>query len=272
MENPMSEAASKATPETKRQKQGRSPAYPGIPLKTALEKAQAQYDAEGKYAIPMPSAFKAWGYGEKSSGGRETRAALRYYGIIAVEGDGEVGKVKLTEDALRVLLDEREDQTEKKQIIRRLGLNPAIHKKLLEKFPDGIKSDATVQHYLMFEEGFNQSAASELVAEFKETASFAELYKPATVVVKEDIYEVSDDQPEGNLGSTGGSGEKPPKPAIKGQVKVMDGERIAFTEEGQPGQYLKLIASGEVDDTLLEALEDFVKRQRKRLAAAPKPD
>lgn len=54
----------------------------------------------------------------------------------------------------------------------------------------------------------------------------------------------------------------------KGQVKLMEGERVAFTEEGTPGQYLKLIASGEIDDTLLEALEDYVKRQRKRLAAA----
>lgn len=50
--------------------------------------------------------------------------------------------------------------------------------------------------------------------------------------------------------------------------KVMAGERIAFIEEGNPGQYLKLIASGEVDDGLLEALDDYVKRQRKRLAAA----
>ncbi len=48
----------------------------------------------------------------------------------------------------------------------------------------------------------------------------------------------------------------------------MDGERVAFTEESQPGHYLKLIASGSVDDTMLEALEDYVKRQRKRLQAA----
>jgi hypothetical protein len=67
---------------------------------------------------------------------------------------------------------------------------------------------------------------------------------------------------------------KPGTPAFQPglKVKVMDSERVAFTEEGQPGQYLKLIASGDVDDSMLEALEDFVKRQRKRLAAAPKSD
>ena len=47
----------------------------------------------------------------------------------------------------------------------------------------------------------------------------------------------------------------------------MDGERIVFTEESNPQTYLKLVASGAgaLDDSLLEALEDYVKRQRKRL-------
>ncbi len=48
----------------------------------------------------------------------------------------------------------------------------------------------------------------------------------------------------------------------------MDGERIVFTEESGPQNYLKVIASGDVDDTMLEALEDYVKRQKKRLVAA----
>ena len=38
-------------------------------------------------------------------------------------------------------------------------------------------------------------------------------------------------------------------------------------EESNPQSYLKLIASGEVDETMLEALEDYVKRQKKRLVA-----
>jgi len=39
--------------------------------------------------------------------------------------------------------------------------------------------------------------------------------------------------------------------------------------EDQTNQSLKLMASGDVDDFLLEALEDSVKRQRKRLKSAP---
>jgi hypothetical protein len=52
----------------------------------------------------------------------------------------------------------------------------------------------------------------------------------------------------------------------QGKVKLMDGERVVFTEESNPQNYLKLVASGEVDETMLEALEDYVKRQKKRLA------
>lgn len=270
---PMSEDAPKASADKKRQ-QGRSPSYPGISLKTALEKAKAQYDAEGKYAIPLPSAFKAWGYSDKSSGGRDVRASLRYFGLVSIEGDGDQGKVKLTDDALRVLLDEREDQTERNAIIRRLGQNPAAHKKLLAQFPEGIKSDATAIHYLMFEESFNKGAAEALVAEFKETAAYAGLYKPDTVTDIKEPEPPSDDPPEEDAGDERGNADRTrdQTPAPKGQVKVMEGERVAFIEEGQPGQYLKLIASGDVDDTLLEALEDYVTRQRKRLGiAAPPP-
>lgn len=256
--------------EQSRPRQGRSPAYPAISVKAALEKAKALFDQEGKYAVPMPSAFKAWGYGAKSSGGREIRAALKYFGLISVEGDNETGKVKLTETALRVLLDQREDQSEKKALIRRIALTPAIHKKLVEQFPEGIKSDASTVHHLIFEEHYSQVAAAQLVAEFKETAAFAELYEPANMVDKLD-------ENDGKKASVADaqlppSGSRTPPASTGSQVKAMPGERIVFTEEGQPGQHLKLVASGEVDDVLLEALEDFVKRQRKRLAAKPATD
>ncbi len=201
------------TTEAKRPKQGRSPAYPGVPLKAALEKAKAQYETEGKYAIPMTSAFASWGYGAKSSGGREVRAAMRYFGLITIEGDGETGKIKLTDDVLRVILDEREDDTEKRAIIRRLGLNPLIHKKLAEQFPDGIKSDATVSHFLIFEQGFNKSAAEALVAEFKDTASFIGLYQPQNGMDKKPEPAHIDE-------------EKPPRP------NVAVGSKVQWTSQG----------------------------------------
>ena len=262
----MSEAATKTV--TNSERKGRSPAYPSIPLGAAIEKAQAQYDAEGKYAAPLSSAFKAWGYSPKSSGGRDTRASLRYFGLIVVEGDGEMAKIKLTEDALRVLIDKREDQTERNAVIRRLALNPVSHKKIWSKFSEGIKSDATAKHFLVWEEGYNESAAEALIAEFKETAAFARLYETATPL-KIDVSDSAseedvDPDPDDDAAIADDMANKPP--VTKANVGVAEGERIAFIEENEPGQYLKLIVSGSVDDMMLEALEDYVKRQRKRLS------
>jgi hypothetical protein len=49
-------------------------------------------------------------------------------------------------------------------------------------------------------------------------------------------------------------------------MAASQGERIVFVEEGELGQYLRLVASGEINDYLLEALEDYVKRQRRRVS------
>ena len=250
--------AAKSTETPKSPKQGRSPAYPGIDLATAITKAKALYDAHGKYAVPMPLAFSAWGFAEKSSGGRETRAALKYFGLTVLEGDGEKGKVKLTDKAFRVLLDEREDQSEKQALIREMALAPAIHSRLFQEFPEGIKSDASAEHFLMFEGGYNKAAAAELVTEFKSTATYAGLYKPVSTVDKS-----VDEAPDNEGDELPPADDKPP--AGNRKVKLMESERVVFTEENNPQQYVKLVASGDVDEALLDALQDYVKRQKKRL-------
>jgi hypothetical protein len=246
-----------AAEKAKKPRQGRSPAYPGLDLKRALEKAKALHDAEGKYAAPMPSAFAAWGYSAKSSGGRETRAALRYFGLITVEGDSETGKVKLTEKALRVLLDQREDQTEKKALIRELALTPAVHKQLLKDYPDGIVSDASVIHSLMFDHGYNQSAAGEIVTEFKATAAYAGLYDPDIVVDKS-----VDEKPPGATEppEVKERGHKPPPPkppggpAVTPEVQVMTGERELTKGILAKDASFRLIVSGNIGVKEIERL------------------
>ena len=52
----------------------------------------------------------------------------------------------------------------------------------------------------------------------------------------------------------------------------MEGERVVFVEESTPSQYLKIVASGELDMSLLDALKDYVKHQEKRLGLTAPPD
>src|SRR6476661_192373 len=120
---------------------GRSPAYPSFSVQKALEQVKALYEQEKEYAAPFASALKAWGYGAKSSGGRQTLATMKYYGLIEITGEGDSRRIKVSDFAFKSLRDPREDDTEKRQSIRRVALTPAAHKLLLDEYPNGLASD-----------------------------------------------------------------------------------------------------------------------------------
>ena len=187
---------------------GRSPAYPYIPVQKALEQAKALHAQEGEYAAPLASAVAAWGYSPKSSGGRQTLATMKYYGLIDITGEGDGRKIKVSDIARRIFLDQREDDTEKRQLIRRVALTPAAHQSLYNEYPNGLASPGSVEHFLIFDQGYNKDAAKELMEEFKQTASFSGLYEPSKTM---DKLEEADDN---------GGDKQPPKIAVGDRVQV----------------------------------------------------
>src|SRR5688572_24804114 len=106
-----------------REKKHRSPAYPFISLQKAVERAQTFYQIERRHAAPMGAAAKAWGYGEKSSGGLQTVSALKQYGLMLDEGEGDQRKVRLTDRAFRILLDEVKDSPARAAALRAAALS-----------------------------------------------------------------------------------------------------------------------------------------------------
>lgn len=170
-----------ATEKSKRRQVGRSPAYPYIDLEKALERAEALRLAEGKYEAPITSAYDAWGLGHKSSGARQTAAALRYYGLIDVSGDGDNRRVKVSDVAWQILMNQRDDKAERNNLIRESALMPAIHQHLAHQYPDGLPSDANVKHHLMFEKRFNEKSSDDVLRVFKATALYAGLFQSANM-------------------------------------------------------------------------------------------
>lgn len=165
-------------------REGRSPGYPYFPVQKALERAEQLYKEEAFHWAPLSSATGAWGYSPKSSGGRQSIATMKYYGLIEVKGEGDGRQIRLSELAKRILLDERDDQTEKRALIREVALSPAAHRSLYEEYHTGLPSDGTVLHFLMFDRGYNRDAARDLLEEFKQTASTISLYEPQKGVDK----------------------------------------------------------------------------------------
>jgi len=224
----MSEQEAHPAPQKKRV--GRSPAYPFIAVEKAIAQAQALYDQEGEYEAPLTSATAAWGYSPKSSGGRQTLAAMKYYGLIDISGEGDGRKVKISEIAKRILLDQREDDREKRALMRKVALAPAAHRTLYEQYPSGLASDNSVEHFLVFEQGFKTDGARDLIASFKETASYTGIFQPSDAL---DKLENSDNAADDNNDSIKVSVGDKVQATIGGVDQFKDGATVlGFSEDG----------------------------------------
>jgi hypothetical protein len=233
----------------------RSPSFPFIPLKTAVERLEAFEKKFSRHPTPAAKAGLAWGLREKSSQADQTLAALKSFGLVKYEGMGPARQVSLTLEGrnyLRALQD-----SIKRQILKQCALRPRIIRKFWAIWQDDRPPDEVALDSLVMEHRFSDGGARSFLRVYDDTISFAGL--SVSDKIEPDLRE-NDDDPED------GDPQPPPPPPAPGKVKLMEGERIVFTEESTPLQYVKLVASGVVDESLLDAIEDYVKRQKKRLA------
>ncbi|MBN3804286.1 hypothetical protein GXB81_14665 [Paraburkholderia sp. Ac-20336] len=149
----------------------RSPNFPFIPVEVALQRAQMFYSHERRGAAPPVSAARHWGYSETSSAFKQTLGALKSYGLLVDDG----GRMRLTESALRILLDSRPDSIERDSLIRQAALNPPIASEIFQRWPTGLPSEHTLAHFLMFDRGFQEDAATRVVKILRLNDHFAKI-------------------------------------------------------------------------------------------------
>jgi hypothetical protein len=171
------------TPTDPKRKRTRSPAYPYINLEAAIARAKEFFAKEQRNAANINVAMKHWGFKEDSSVGAQTAAAVISFGLLQDEGIGDKRKVRLTQNALRILLDERPDSKERAELIRQAALAPKIHQQLWEKWGTDLPSDAQLKHTLLLEwpTPFNENAVDGFIREYRDTITFAKLSESDTV-------------------------------------------------------------------------------------------
>lgn len=153
----------------------RSPAFPFIGLKTAIERAKEFYDEEKRAAAPVTVAVKHWGYKEKSSGGIQTIAALKYFGLLTDTGSGDTRKVQLTDLGLRIVMDERTVSADRDALIKKAALMPKIYSRLWDQWGASMPSEENVRHHLRVDLKFSDSTVDSFIRGYKDTISFAKL-------------------------------------------------------------------------------------------------
>jgi hypothetical protein len=223
----------------------RSPAYPAISLRKALERSKDFYAIQKQHAAPTTATVGIWGFGSKSSGGLQTISALKQYGLMNESGEGDSRQLQLTDAALAILRDERRPSPDRDAGIRKAALLPKIHAEMWKKWGAQLPADATVKYFLNHEKEYNEAAVADLIASYKDTISFAKL------------AETDKNAPvEGRPGEKGdGEGEPLPPPlSPRKGAKLMDGERELTTGLLSKTASFRLIVSGDVGVKEIERL------------------
>ncbi len=163
----------------------RNPAFPLGSLPKALEKAQVIYSAEGRKPMAPGTATKHWGYSIASSSAHQAISALKQYGLIEDKKIEGHRKLQLTETALKILLDKREESVERLNAIRKSAISPKIFAELWKKRgdDDSFPSDAELSHYLLLErkQPYYDDVVPNLIKDFKATMAFAKMGENATI-------------------------------------------------------------------------------------------
>ncbi|HSY24956.1 MAG TPA: hypothetical protein VK841_22685 [Polyangiaceae bacterium] len=132
------------------------------------------HDAEGRHAVRFDVLAKRWGFAPQSSSAAQTVGALRQYGLLEVEkGTGFDRSFRLTDRALRILLDKRPG--ERTKALQDAAKAPKLYGDLWEKWGGGLPSDENGQSHLTIDRGFNPGVVGVLLANYKETLRVASL-------------------------------------------------------------------------------------------------
>jgi hypothetical protein len=152
-----------------RRKRLRSPSFPFISLREAMERARKLYEGERRNPASLEVAAGHWGYSTKSSGASQTIAALRAYGLLEAEGT-----IRLTERAVHILL-EPDGSPKRGSLLREAALAPHVHALLWERYSADLPPDKPLGSFLTRELGFNPGAVDDFIRGYKETLAFAGL-------------------------------------------------------------------------------------------------
>lgn len=157
----------------------RGPAYPYVSLERAVERANVIAEkGAARQKMPPETFYRLWSFGAKSSGARQTMAALNYYNLVEYVGRGNDRKVQLTELALRIVLDKQPNSSARKDAIKKAALEPAIFRELHDRYAPILPDDVVIETYLKIERAFNDEAARATIKHFRDTMVFAGLDQP----------------------------------------------------------------------------------------------
>lgn len=158
----------------------RSPNYPSIPLRQAVELARKIHSLNRTNIIDRDVAVRDMGYSGVTGRSLKVLAALIQYGLLSKSGNGSVRVTQTAVDILHGI-----DETDRNAALLRAGREPSLFKMIFERFPDGVPSENAIRSYLI-QQGFADVAIGPAIRSFMETYHDLESIQEGDEHIEED--------------------------------------------------------------------------------------
>lgn len=146
----------------------RSPSYPAIGLKEAIEKVELIYRNDYQNQVPRAVAAKHMGYASLNGKSLGVLAALLKYGLLEGRGDN----TRVSDLALKIIA-HRPGDIERSEAVQEASGRPELFAELDKRYPDGKGSDSAIRSYLLTQKFIPQAADNALRA-YRETKDVVE--------------------------------------------------------------------------------------------------
>ena len=240
--------------ETKPRKE-RSPSFPFISLRKAIERVEAFYNGHRREPTRFPALAQTWGYSPSSSGLQQTVAALKQYGLLEEEGSGPERKVRVSDLARRIIADLRPGA--QAEAIREAAKRPRLFQEYYPRWLPFRPSDAHCVSELHFERGFNEASARLFLKVFDDTADFAGLRQSDTMgesEVASESVSSPDETPERDDQEDGGWKPLVPPPVVRDAGERPLSERLQVVTTGNQLTVSAALVSGKEVEKLIRIL------------------
>ena len=231
--------------EKQKRKIHRSPSYPAFDLNEAITKAKAVYENERRSATTAEVLASHMGYSAAVGPGGRAVSALRQYGLI----EETSGKYRLSDIGYRLIHFDH-DSDEWRTAVSDAARRPTLFRELLDEYPDGLPSDATLRNDLLRRE-FNPASIADVVTIFRNTMSLAEsgdsvhngTGEESTMQSTQSAPEVARSQSGGQSASRQAASQQQPR---------------SYSFALSPDAKAELIFHGEITEEALTALRDYI--------------
>jgi hypothetical protein len=233
-------------------KRDRSPNFPCVPLKTAVDRLIDFKKYFSRHPAPLSKVGLSWGLKENSDQALQVLSAMRYYGLVDYQGTPPARQAVISESGRTYLFAQQD--TIKQGVLRQAALRPRMIRKFWDQWGPDRPPDPICRDDLVLHNGFSERGAPNFLKIYDSTIAFAGLAHPDKV--PPDSAEVIDDGNDSTAEKDELPGqppkETPPPPARK--VTVMESERELTTGLLSKDASFRLIVSGPIGVREIERL------------------